>query len=72
VPFRLPFVFGESLSFTVDLNRLYKITEPGFYTLDVSRISEKDNRNSRSRQGSDSQDRARQAAGKLGKAEDFL
>jgi hypothetical protein len=34
---------AESLSFTIDLKRLPKITEPGFCTLDVSRISERDN-----------------------------
>jgi hypothetical protein len=41
------FVFepGKSITFTVDLTKLYEITEPGTYTLDVRRLEEdKDNK----------------------------
>jgi hypothetical protein len=31
---------GESFTFTIDLTKLYKVTEPGTYTLEVSRIEE--------------------------------
>jgi hypothetical protein len=31
---------GESFSFTIDLKKLYQITEPGTYTLDVSRFDD--------------------------------
>jgi hypothetical protein len=34
---------GKSITFTVDLKKLYEITEPGTYTLDVSRL-EADNK----------------------------
>jgi hypothetical protein len=31
---------GKSITFTADLMKLYEITEPGTYTLDVSRLEE--------------------------------
>jgi hypothetical protein len=31
---------GTSLAFTIDLTKLYEITEPGTYTLDVSRVED--------------------------------
>ena len=31
---------GKSFTFTIDLKRLYHITEPGLYTLDVSRVED--------------------------------
>jgi hypothetical protein len=31
---------GTSLTFTIDLTKLYEITEPGTYTLDIRRIEE--------------------------------
>lgn len=31
---------GESLTFTIDVTKLYQITEPGTYTLDVSRFDD--------------------------------
>jgi hypothetical protein len=40
---------GKSSTFTIDLKRLYEITEPGLYTLDVSRIEEHNNTTVRSK-----------------------
>jgi hypothetical protein len=36
----LPHPPGKMFTFTIDLTRLYEITEPGLYTLDVSRFDD--------------------------------
>jgi hypothetical protein len=38
-----PVAPGKSITFTIDLTKLYEITEPGMYTLGVSRTEEDNN-----------------------------